>query len=185
VDAPSRDDDLRQAITTATQRLAELDVETQQVRARLEALHAELTLADAAPERALIPPRQNPDPSNPAPKSTAEKLAIFRRLFRGREDVYPVRFVSKKTGKAGYAPACANKFVRGVCELPRVKCGACSHQAFMPADDAAVLDHLQGRLRPHHSDGTDTSPSLKCSSAQFASPCRIATWEASRTCRSL
>jgi hypothetical protein len=53
--------------------------------------------------------------------------------------------VSKKTGKAGYAPACANKFVKGVCELPRVKCGACPNQAFMPADDAALLDHLMGR----------------------------------------
>jgi len=145
VDAPRRDDDLRQAITTETRRLAELDVETQQVRARLEALHAELTLADAAPEQTLIPPKQNPNPPNSAPTSTAEKLAIFRRLFRGRENVYPVRFVSKKTGKAGYAPACANKFVTGVCELPRVKCGACPNQAFMPADDAAVLDHLQGR----------------------------------------
>lgn len=88
MDAPRPDDDLRQAITTETQRLAELDVETQQVQARLEALHAELTLADASPEQALIPPRQNPNPSDPAPKSTAEKLVIFRRLFRGREDVY-------------------------------------------------------------------------------------------------
>jgi len=53
--------------------------------------------------------------------------------------------VSKKTGKPGYAPACTNKFVRGVCELPRVKCGECPNQAFAHADDAAVLAHLQGR----------------------------------------
>jgi superfamily II DNA or RNA helicase len=53
--------------------------------------------------------------------------------------------VSKKTGKAGYALACANKFVKGVCELPRIKCGECPNQAFLPADDSAVLNHLQGR----------------------------------------
>jgi len=32
--------------------------------------------------------------------------AVFRTLFRGREDVYPRRFESRKTGKSGYAPAC-------------------------------------------------------------------------------
>jgi hypothetical protein len=37
------------------------------------------------------------------------KIAIFRSLFRGREDVYPRRFESRKTGKSGYAPACANE----------------------------------------------------------------------------
>jgi hypothetical protein len=41
--------------------------------------------------------------------------------------------------------ACANKFVRGVCELPKVKCAECQNQAFLPADDRAVLDHLRGR----------------------------------------
>ena len=34
----------------------------------------------------------------------ATKIALFRSLFRGREDVYPRRFESRKTGKAGYAP---------------------------------------------------------------------------------
>ena len=65
-----------------------------------------------------------------------EKLAIFRGLFRGRPDIYPTRFVSRE-GKPGYAPACANKFVRGICELPKVKCGECTNQAFLPVDDAA------------------------------------------------
>ena len=30
------------------------------------------------------------------------KVALFRSLFRGRDDVYPRRFESRKTGKAGY-----------------------------------------------------------------------------------
>jgi hypothetical protein len=41
--------------------------------------------------------------------SPAAKIALFRSLFRGREDVYPVRFESRKTGRAGYQPACANE----------------------------------------------------------------------------
>jgi hypothetical protein len=36
--------------------------------------------------------------------STGDKIALFRSLFRGREDVYPRRFESKKTGRSGYAP---------------------------------------------------------------------------------
>lgn len=46
------------------------------------------------------------------------KIALFRSLFRGREDVYARRFQSRKTGKSGYAPACAHEWLRGVCEKP-------------------------------------------------------------------
>src|SRR3954447_3502623 len=81
----------------------------------------------------------------PVTPTPTEKVRLFRALFKGREEVFPTRFVSKKTGKAGYAPACANKFVRGVCDLPRIKCSECPNQAFTPVDDRVVLDHLRGR----------------------------------------
>jgi superfamily II DNA or RNA helicase/very-short-patch-repair endonuclease len=77
--------------------------------------------------------------------SPAEKIAFFRSLFRGREDVYPRRFESRRTGKAGYAPACANEWVRGVCEKPKIKCAECSHRAFLPVTDDVVRWHLSGR----------------------------------------
>lgn len=79
------------------------------------------------------------------PRTPADKVKLFRQLFRGRPDLYPTRFVSKKTGKPGYAPACSNKFVPGVCELPKVKCGDCTKQAFRPVDDVAILAHLKGQ----------------------------------------
>lgn len=56
------------------------------------------------------------------------KIALFRSLFRGRIDVYPRRFESRKTGRSGYAPACANEWVRGVCEKPRIRCADCPHR---------------------------------------------------------
>lgn len=84
-------------------------------------------------------------PQATQPRTPAEKVKLFRLLFRGRDDLYPTRFVSKKTGKPGYAPACSNKFVAGVCELPEVKCGDCTNQALRPVDDAAVLGHLRGK----------------------------------------
>ena len=31
------------------------------------------------------------------------------------------RFERRKTGKSGYAPACANEWVRGICEKPRIR----------------------------------------------------------------
>ena len=34
--------------------------------------------------------------------SSQSKIALFRSLFRGREDVYPRRFESLRTGKSGY-----------------------------------------------------------------------------------
>ena len=46
--------------------------------------------------------------------STAENVTLFRRLFRGRTDVYPVRWEGKTSGKSGYAPACANEWRAGV-----------------------------------------------------------------------
>lgn len=54
-----------------------------------------------------VPSAPDPEPSR---LSTDEKVALFRRLFRGRTDVYPIRWESKITGKSGYAPACANEW---------------------------------------------------------------------------
>ena len=48
--------------------------------------------------------------------STAEKVALLRRLFRGRTDAYPIRWEGKTSGKSGYAPACINEWRAGVCE---------------------------------------------------------------------
>jgi very-short-patch-repair endonuclease len=77
--------------------------------------------------------------------SSQAKIALFRSLFRGREDVYPRRFESRKTGKAGYAPACVNEWVRGICEKPRIKCAECPNRRFLPVTDDVIRWHLSGR----------------------------------------
>jgi superfamily II DNA or RNA helicase len=76
--------------------------------------------------------------------SPAEKIACFRRLFRGRTNVYPRRFENRRTGKTGYAPACGNEWVRGICEKPRVKCSECPHQNWLPVTDEVIRWHLEG-----------------------------------------
>ena len=79
------------------------------------------------------------------------KIALFRSLFRGRDDVYPRRFENRKTGKSGYPPACGNEWVPGVCEKPRIKCAACPNQRFLPVTDQVVRWHLSG----HDDSGRD------------------------------
>lgn len=76
---------------------------------------------------------------------SADKIALFRSLFRGREDVYPRRYENKNTGRTGYAPACANEWVKGICEKPRVKCAVCPHRAFLPVTDEMIRQHLSGK----------------------------------------
>jgi superfamily II DNA or RNA helicase/very-short-patch-repair endonuclease len=77
--------------------------------------------------------------------SPEAKIALFRSLFRGRDDVYPRRFESHRTGKSGYQPACANEWVRGVCEKPRIKCVQCPQRRFLPVTDEVIRWHLAGR----------------------------------------
>lgn len=72
------------------------------------------------------------------------KVKLFRSLFRGRDDVYPRRFESRTTGKSGYSPVCANEWVRGICEKPRVKCAVCQHRRFLPVTDDVIRRHLLG-----------------------------------------
>ncbi|WP_431066988.1 TOTE conflict system archaeo-eukaryotic primase domain-containing protein [Methylotuvimicrobium sp.] len=57
--------------------------------------------------------------------SRQDKIKLFRTLFKGREDVYPKRFVSSKTGKPGYSPVCLNEWHPKLCHKPRIKCGDC------------------------------------------------------------
>ena len=54
-------------------------------------------------------------------------------------------FESRKTGKSGYAPACANEWERGVCEKPRIKCAEYSNCRFLPVTDEVIRWHLSGR----------------------------------------
>lgn len=77
--------------------------------------------------------------------SPEAKIALFRSFVRGREDVYPRRFESRRSGKSGSTPACANEWAPGVCEEPKVNCAECPHRRFFPVTDEAIRCHLSGR----------------------------------------
>ena len=76
--------------------------------------------------------------------SPNHKIALFRSLFRGREDIYPLRFESRRTGRSGYAPACDNEWVPGICGKPRIKCAECPNRRFVPVTDDVIRWHLSG-----------------------------------------
>ncbi len=67
-------------------------------------------------------------------------------------DVVPVRWENSGTGRSGYAPACRNEWVRGVCEKPQVKCGECPNQAFIPVSDDVISSHLRGKAAARRGD---------------------------------
>lgn len=86
-------------------------------------------------------------PGSPLSQSSPvdEKIARFRDLFRGREDVYARRFENARTKRAGYSPACGNEWVHGVCEKPRIKCSDCPNPCWLGHSDQVVHWHLAGR----------------------------------------
>ncbi|SDI79546.1 DEAD/DEAH box helicase [Natribacillus halophilus] len=55
-----------------------------------------------------------------------KKIEIFKHLFKGRSDVFPVRWVTKE-GRAGYSPS------------------KNSQQQFHPLTDQTIYDHLTGK----------------------------------------
>lgn len=128
-------------ITRIRARLASMDAE----RAELATALAELERQQAASAPADY--RSKPTANTPAVTAmslAAAKVDLFRHLFIGRPDVFPVHWENRKADRAGHAPACANEWVKGVCGKPQVKCGACPNHAFIPVSDDVIDRHLRG-----------------------------------------
>jgi hypothetical protein len=128
---PMNRSDLETAIRAAEAEVAKLEARRAEAVERLQVLRRQL--AAVAPARGA------------GGWSASRKVALFRSLFRGREDVFAVRWERASTGRSGYSPKCANEWRPGVCEKPRVRCAACPNQAFVAVSERVVRDHLQGR----------------------------------------
>jgi superfamily II DNA or RNA helicase len=136
---PVDKNDAWEEIARIRQRLADLDAERMELERKLEALEQKLTSGSQAVEKPAFfdTPVTNNSPS-------IEKVELFRRLFGGRPDVFPVRWENRKTGRSGYSPACSNEWAKGICGKPKVKCGECPHQAFIPPSENIIEKHLRG-----------------------------------------
>jgi hypothetical protein len=86
-------------LTKAESDLERIEAQRAAASARIDALRKELATLDATP-RPVVPELL----PGFAPRTPADKVKLFRQLFRGPPDLYPTRFVSKKTGTPGYPP---------------------------------------------------------------------------------
>jgi superfamily II DNA or RNA helicase len=73
-----------------------------------------------------------------------EKLALYKSLFKGREDVYALRWVNKDGTKSGYSPACLNEWKQGLCNKGKVKCSECSNRSYAELDGDIIKKHWKG-----------------------------------------
>ena len=77
--------------------------------------------------------------------SSKDKIALFRSLFLGREDVFARRWQSTTTGKSGYQPVCENEWLDGLCDKRKFKCANCPNRVFKPLTDKDIYKHLEGK----------------------------------------
>ena len=73
-------------------KLAELERTQEEARAKIESLRSELAATSATTSVSLPPSSAT---KGNAPATPADKVKLFRSLFRGRADVFPTRFVSR------------------------------------------------------------------------------------------
>ncbi len=134
----SAETELDATIAAAETRLRVLDA-AREVAAR------ELARLRSGPEQVELRVGCAPNTARTTTWTPNRKLALFASLFRGRGDVFPLRWENRANGKSGWAPCCRNEWKAGVCGKPRVRCGECPNQAFRPVTEAELLAHLQGR----------------------------------------
>lgn len=125
---------------------AELLADNQRLRKRIIELEQENARLKGQYEP-LLPESKSPTLERHKSLTEEEKeielrrrVNLFRSLFRGREDVYAQRFVTKD-GKRGYQPVCRNRWSIE-CKAHKYKCEGCAHRELVPLDDAIIRRHL-------------------------------------------
>ncbi|MGE8205434.1 TOTE conflict system archaeo-eukaryotic primase domain-containing protein [Heyndrickxia sp. NPDC080065] len=86
------------------------------------------------------------DPSKIVTKesSLGEKISLLKSLFKGRTDVYALRWESE-SGKQGYVPACALEWQKPLCQKPQISCNKCQNRKLLPLTDQVHIEHMNGK----------------------------------------
>ena len=123
-----------------------LEVQLAEALATIQRLRAEndrlrrLSGSEQSDSTAPRSARTRPEPPNghvDAHSPQSAKVALFRGLFRGRDDVYAYRWVGRE-GKSGYSPALRPGARRLKGQRP-------NPEVLLPIDDEVVQSHLLGR----------------------------------------
>jgi superfamily II DNA or RNA helicase len=123
-------------IETIKARLAELEQEKLRLLQELESL----STVSASRDILGIPASENPL------TTPEERISLFMRLFRCRDDVFPKMWENQNKGTRGYSPACSTEWVRGLCDKPRIRCSDCQNRALTPFDESVIRNHIEGSV---------------------------------------
>lgn len=77
--------------------------------------------------------------------SLQEKVALFRSVFQGRDDIFAKRWYSSTTQKSGYQPVCTREWNREFCDKRKYKCADCPNRQFAPLAYNDFFNHLAGK----------------------------------------
>jgi hypothetical protein len=133
---------------TIAERLKSAQEECERLRRENARLRAMLGVQDSVSKElgpTAIPVLDGRGSNIAAPSAPEKKIALFRSLFRGREDVYAVRWEGKG-GKSGYSPAGFMDWRAIHAARPEErKKVARKTRTFQPLSDSAIRDHLTGK----------------------------------------
>ncbi|MFZ2975413.1 MAG: DEAD/DEAH box helicase family protein [Candidatus Moraniibacteriota bacterium] len=74
-----------------------------------------------------------------------EKIEIYKNLFKGRNDIFAVRWEKQDKSASGYTPVCLNEWKQGLCnKLQKKKCKYCAHKAYAQFETQYIEQHLRG-----------------------------------------
>jgi superfamily II DNA or RNA helicase len=86
-----------------------------------------------------------------------EKIKLLKSLFKGRTDVYALRWESE-SGDKGYKPARELEWEKPIFQKPDIKSKQSQHRKLIPLTDQVLIDHLNGKktigIYPLLQDGT-------------------------------
>ncbi len=111
--------------------------ECERLRMENTQLKAQLAKSISGALIELSPTASTSDKNSPLVNNQASsesKIELFRSLFRGREDIYALRWESAKNGRSGYSPACGHEWDKVLCRKPEIKCSECPNSQFLPYD---------------------------------------------------
>lgn len=153
----SEHQDLKTKLENALKRISELEAENTRLRnLGVHDLQAEVSKSNNI-ESTVNSPQDIPSiaidgRADSAPtsinihSSPEDKVQLFRSLFRGRDDIFALRW-SGKDGKSGYSPACSNAWKPGVCgKFNKTSCANCDNRELIPITDDIIYRHLKGDI---------------------------------------
>jgi hypothetical protein len=108
--------------------------ENRDLRQKLGLATVEILIPQLAADNATIAGATTNSKSSPD-----EKVKLFRSLFRGRDDVYAIRWEGRN-GKTGYSPAYPKTWSNSFQKKPDAP------KEYFPLTDQVIHDHLTGKL---------------------------------------